>query len=79
MEYHEQEAPKYVTRIVECFNLTLKRYIFEALHLFKMSKNHNIMNQKAEWGRFKLPRLQITTTRKDQDPSGQDQDSRLLI
>ena len=54
--------PRLKAKLVVSYNMTLKRYISEALHLYRLSKNNVILNMRGEWGKFKLPRLQISRT-----------------
>ena len=61
-EYHGTEGPLFTCTLVGSYSQTLKRYVAEALTLDRLRRNHGIMNAKSEWGKMRLPRLDITRT-----------------
>ena len=61
-EYHGTEGPLFACTLVGSYPQTLKRYVAEALTLDRFRGIHGIMNAKSEWGKRRLPRLQITRT-----------------
>ena len=61
-EYHGTQDPQFACTLVGSYNQTLRRYVAEALTLDRLRGDHGIMNAKSEWGKMRLPRLQITRT-----------------
>ena len=62
MECHSMMELRLKAKLVMSYNMSLKHYIYEALHLYRLSKNNVILNMRGEWGKFKLPQLQIART-----------------
>ena len=68
IECHNDMEPIIKAKIVATYNMTLKRYISEALHLLRMKKmNNNILNLRGEWGKVRLPRLQVSNNERRDD------------
>ena len=61
MDCHANDSPRYCSKILG----VLRRYVSEALILDRMRKMFSVMNGKSEWGKVKLPRINVIRTGED--------------
>ena len=62
LDCHMDVEPRMKAKLVANYNMTLKRYISEAILLDKIRRHNNVMNLRSEWGKLKLPRIRISRT-----------------